>query len=381
MNRCPYCFTPSAPDRVAFMCQGDCPTEVDTETTRQLGFSVNGRRVTTAYVGAAGRPATVACDGCRKPTQAMVCPACHLQLPSGWLDHQTVSVVMTGAKASGKSVYVAVAVQQLTLLVEHLGGVCLPFNSSTKRLYEENYLGPLRNGQVLETTRAANPTEGRLLPAPLVFEIVVGGVRQLLVVRDVPGENLEDSAFNPALLSFASRADALLFLVDPLRIQEIKHITRGSLPEPEALGEDPMSVLNNISRLLGAQTGGGRHPIPIGLVLSKFDVLQEMRKAEHPVWAPVMRNRGAAFQRDPSMKTLAFDPSDATLLSEEINAMLAKLNARGLLNLLDNTFSHVRVFAVSALGHHTYGDRLHTSGIAPFRVLDPLKWAMDGARW
>jgi hypothetical protein len=363
------------------MCQGECREQPDPQASRVLGFAVNARPVTLVPLGIAERLQSTSCSTCRRPTQALVCPGCHRELPPGWLDLDTTSIVMTGAKASGKSVYIAVAIQQLMLLAENLHGICRPLGASSKRIYERDYLGPLRNGLVLDVTAAADPGQGLPLPPPLIFELTVGTTRKVLVIRDLPGENLENASVDPAPFSFVSRADALLFLVDPLQIDEISRLIRGLLPAADKVGSDPVSVLDNLARLLRHGTGGQAVQVPVGVVLSKFDVLQELSEVEHPTWAPVMRNRGAAFQRDPSMKSVVFDRDDAVLLALEVDALLDRLQAKGLLNLLDHTFTHVRVFAVSALGRQPVGERLHGSGIAPFRVLDPLKWVLDGASW
>jgi len=45
--------------------------------------------------------------------------------------------------------------------------------------------------------------------------------------------------------------------------------------------------------------------------------------------------------------------------------------------MLNETAGRFRYFAVSALGESPEGDMIHAGGIAPFRVLDPFKWAMQ----
>ena len=45
--------------------------------------------------------------------------------------------------------------------------------------------------------------------------------------------------------------------------------------------------------------------------------------------------------------------------------------------MLDETAETYRFFAASALGESPDGKMIHSGGIAPFRVLDPIKWAPD----
>ena len=55
------------------------------------------------------------------------------------------------------------------------------------------------------------------------------------------------------------------------------------------------------------------------------------------------------------------------------------LGASTLTSMLSDTAQQFRYFGVSALGESPEGDLIHAGGIAPFRVLDPFKWALEVA--
>ena len=43
-----------------------------------------------------------------------VCPACHRDLPEQWRNRRVFTMAMAGARGSGKSVYIAVAVESFS---------------------------------------------------------------------------------------------------------------------------------------------------------------------------------------------------------------------------------------------------------------------------
>ncbi len=141
-------------------------------------------------------------------------------------------------------------------------------------------------------------------------------------------------------------------------------------------GGDPIEVLRNLVRLMrGGSTFGAALRTPLALVVGKFDTLAELADVEGGPLAPVMGNLGASFHLDPSMEP-AFLRDDADRLQAELESLLVRLNARSLLNLVDASFVDRRLFAVSALGALPDSEYVSARGIAPFRVLDPLKWAL-----
>jgi len=70
-----------------------------------------------------------------------ICPICHFVLPDGWRQGHAVCIVMAGARATGKSIYIAVLIKQLELLCESLGVSMEPANASAAQAYAINYEG------------------------------------------------------------------------------------------------------------------------------------------------------------------------------------------------------------------------------------------------
>ncbi|MBV8348614.1 MAG: hypothetical protein JOZ49_14120, partial [Mycolicibacterium sp.] len=121
-----------------------------------------------------------------------ICPICHFVLPNGWRKGHAICIAMAGARATGKSIYIAVLIKQLELLCESLGVSMEPANASAAQAYAINYETPLyvQRGLIPPTpTAQIQPPHQR---EPLTFSIGSwNGVRRFVVLRDVAGEDLE----------------------------------------------------------------------------------------------------------------------------------------------------------------------------------------------
>jgi hypothetical protein len=283
---------------------------------------------------------------------------------------------MAGAIFTGKSVYIGVLRKQLDLLASTLRTFVGYLDADVQKHYQEEYERVLFETRNLIQATPPARKEGAHQHQPLVFTLgQIAGRRRALVIRDVSGEDLENGNADPHVFSFFQRADAVLFLFDPLQVEAVRMMLRGRIPKQGAGGGDPVTVLQNLVPLMRSPAAG-RITVPLAVVLSKFDALQEFRVIPDDDLGPVLRNTGAAFMRDPSLDP-AFDAVDANLLNAEVRSLLVKIGGDAVLNLVDHEFAVNRFFAVSALGHPA-GDGLQSPlGIAPFRCLDPIKWAFE----
>jgi hypothetical protein len=375
-TRCPYCFVDLAGTPGAFRCEaGRCADEVDPVASGFYGSTVTTRPVTltVATPSAHGHPNSAPCRLCGNPATMAVCPRCHAPLPLHWRQFTTTCIAMAGARASGKSIYIAVLKRQVEILAEQMGTSLGFLDAATERTYTRVYQEPLYEQRGLLAATARHETPAATQRAPLMFTMgMVHGRSHVLVIRDVAGENLEDPESDPYVLSFFRHADGVFFLVDPVRVDEIRQQLSGVVAEQQAVGGDPHTVLNNLIRLLRAD--GTPIPTPLAVVLAKFDTLQELRNVHGSPWQGAMGNVGAAYSRDPSLVAPSYDEQDGVLLDTEVESLLTRMNAQALRNRVGQDFVNTRMFAVSALGAAPTGQALHPRGIAPFRCLDPLKW-------
>ncbi|GAA1201063.1 TRAFAC clade GTPase domain-containing protein [Brevibacterium paucivorans] len=310
---------------------------------------------------------------------AELCPICHNPLAPGWRFANVTVIAMCGARASGKSLYIATAIKELKRELLNNGTSLQMYTDTTDENYQTYYERPLfeQMGLMGATVRADTGQAYQL--DPLVFS--VGGNhqngRQLLVLRDVAGEELENPPENDGHLDFMKRADVILFMFDPLSVDAISRRLNDLVPTQARSSGSPVQVLDNLQRRIGAT-----QPTPrVGIALSKFDVMQTLADIDDQDWSRVMANRGSAMMRERLTSDDA--ETDQLLLHQEVKSLLLRMGADEIVNKIENPHTGQQIphrfFAISALGYAPVGEQVSSLGIAPFRVLDPLQWAM-GAR-
>ena len=381
-SRCPACFVLLQPQTVAFRCVGSCAEREDAPLSLILGSPVTAKPVLTVHPSAEVPGNHATCGSCSTPTQQEICPSCHYDLPPGWRYATTTCVALAGARDSGKSIYIGVLVKQLERWCE-LHGQVFRMEGNTPESYKRVYEDPLFVRRGLLPPTAAIEKRALHEREPLILWVGhFGDVPHMLVLRDVAGEDLEKPAhaLNAAAFPFFNNADLVLFLFDPMAVKEVKDQLLGALHQARMDATDPSTVLNNLLRIMGGgqAINAAKISTPLALVVSKFDILAELTTIEGSPLDEVVDNRGAAFNRDPSLGQ-SYDPHDADLVSAEVESLLTELNAKNLLTLVQTFFGVYRAFAVSALGNLPPTDSaINGRGIAPLRVLDPIKWAMMG---
>ena len=307
-----------------------------------------------------------------------VCPVCHYQLPDGWRGGHATCIAMAGARATGKSLYIAVLVKQLELLCENLGVSMEPATRATATAYVTHYEAPLFAHRGLIPPTPTVHTQASLQREPLIFSIGIWrDVRRYLVLRDVAGEDMEIGDLRAPPFRFFGNADAVFFMFDPLRVKSIRDQLQDLLPAQMFSGGDPRNVLSNVMLAIGR----GRPRLAV--ILSKFDALRVLRDVDGSEWSLIMSNAGAVYLRDTS-DAQHYDEAGGRLLHEEVRSLLMRLNAGSMVAAVENPSTGKRLehryFVVSSLGQPPSGNRLHARGIAPFRCADPVRWITSGFR-
>jgi hypothetical protein len=381
VTKCPRCFAVVDPNNLVWALS---PKAGAQRFYDEAGTAFSGARSEIGAMYAWQRPpgysgpAAPASEAERtlKGPVVEVCPLCHFELPPGWRDGHAICIAMAGARATGKSLYIAVLVKQLQLLCEQLGFSMDPATRATAMAYATTYEKPLFEQRGLIPPTPAVVTQSSAQREPLVFSIGAwDGVRRYLVLRDVAGEDMESGDLHAPPFHFFARADAVFFMFDPLRVTSIRDQLQDLLPSQSASGGDPRGVLNNLMTAVGP----GRPKLAV--ILSKFDALRVLRNVEGSEWSMIMSNSGAAYLRDTS-DDQRYNDVDGRLLHEEVRSLLIRLNAGSLVAAVENPASQRqlerRYFVVSALGQPPSGQRLHARGIAPFRCADPVRWVTSG---
>jgi hypothetical protein len=382
-TKCPRCFALLPPAYAVYVCKGLCQPEPDATATAYSG-TASALPPLTEINGTLPPPGvSPSCRNGQHVAGQELCPQCHHPLPPKWREYDTIAIAMAGSRTTGKSVYVGVLVKQLRALAARAGGSLQAMDTASTDSYRDNY------ERVLYEARGLIPPSGRLgAPGavhrtPLTFALQIPGeARRAIVIRDVAGEDFEQPQADTQLFSFLSNADSLFYLVDPLSVLPIQQMLYGLVDSINTQGGDPLSTLNNVLGLISATSNGGRD-VRLAVVISKFDALQRLANHEGHPWNAIMGNVGAAFCRDPLATQARWDQTDSELLDAEVRGLLELLGAKPVINMANFEFEDRRFFAVSALGRAPApgGLSLRGRGIAPYRVLDPLRWVMHGRGW
>lgn len=388
---CPSCFTPLPDDQVVFRCTGTCPQTSDPVASEYAGTNV----LLTPWYRAAltGEikvlPSSVPCRRCQSRCTQEICPTCHYDIPAGWRSSRAFTVAVAGARGAGKSVYIGVGMQSLTRYAQSRACTVSPYTQGTLDVYNREYYKPLFDENI--TMRGTPPVSagGAYQRDPLIWDMSGGSLGRLfLVIRDAAGEDLEHIVGRSKTFSFFNRADLVVFLFDPLRLNSVRQVLSGIIPDVDTghLGAPADKVLANVLNQME------RSKAPMALTISKFDSLQQLPQANNPLALP-LANPGSQINQDDTMARAALPPREAVkaldrdseLLDAELRTLYQELGQNSVVLLAEQAHqSHkigeLRHFAVSALGETPeHNQQLTLRGVSPFRVLDPILWGMAQA--
>jgi hypothetical protein len=375
---CPYCFNRWSTHIAAFRCLSTdvnrCALVPDEAQGKLLGIEapVSNRvirregRWGMAFAPKPGNP--VRCD-CGAPTHP-VCPLCFSRLPQLFTDAAGHSMALIGTKASGKSHFVAVALHELDHRVgPRLNGSLMLLDEYTRDRVTKELLPRLYEQRtVLEPTQSAvNAAAGT--GRPLAAQLAIGAGRDIrhsnLIFFDAAGEDLEQLSIMERQGRYVTQSDGLLLLIDPLQISAVRDRLNGSVELPE-VARDVHGMLTRLAALLReahAIPASRPIPIPLALTVSKLDAIRNLLPETSPVLS-ASRHDGA------------FDRRDAKNVSDTMRAEVASWLGDGFDRFVQQNFTTVGYFGVSALGENPAGGRL-THGVAPHRIEDPVLWMLD----
>jgi Double-GTPase 2 len=377
---CPYCYGAFSEREIAFRCSGRigpkgqrCPPEIDPLLRDRTGFA----GALPPVFAADGRTTSAGCPKCGAQSTTRICPLCHSQLPVHFGKVRSRLIALVGAKESGKTVYMTVLVHELMHRAgEDLNAAISGADDNTRLRFASDYEKPLyRDARLLASTTTA-ATRDR---APLVFRFTTEGragrlgagepQRTLLSFFDTAGEDLRSARSVEENVQYLAAADGVVLLLDPLQMRGARgRAAPGTLlPTPGAVGDEPASVLENITDLIMAKEGvKARRRIskPLAIVFTKMDALQHDLKETSPLLRPPAH-------------APHFDERDSLAVHEEIQRLLARWEGARIDQIARKNFSTYRYFAVSALGETpTQDNHVSPRGIRPYRVTGPFVWLL-----
>lgn len=284
-----------------------------------------------------------------------VCELCHRLLPPELDDLDTKILAVVGVTGAGKTHFLARALTDAARRGTLLRFGCSEFAPTdadqTAHILHNDYYAPVvRRRELFPPT---NPTER---PTQFTFTVMVEHQRFLLVTHDIAGESLTDPAMRAQQLTFLRRADALVFLLDPVEFDQVRAV----LPDGLAGQDKPADQVHLLRQCLRELDQSNSSEVPVRVVVAKSDLLS--------AYCGVT----GRWEQPPASRW----SDDIGSISADVERVLAGLGETEVLRLLagrDRKLFH----AVSALGAPPGQDGLLVPA-EPLRCADPLGTALLG---
>ncbi len=396
---CPYCFDRAPAAKLPYRClmspsgvRGGAPCGPERDDI-WAGFTGPGVPPAARMRGPVFSPArgvaalasglrggsggsSVPCPGCGVSTTVRVCRSCHNDLPSDYCDQDSRIIALVGPKASGKSTYVSVLVNELNQRVGQAYGASLAaMGQSTQQRDKEMAEDLYERLRLPDATRPA----ALGFNDPLLYRLSVprrgrlsGGTRHTtLVFFDAAGEDLAGAEAMDRYTRYLSAADGIVLLVDPLQLGSVRdRLPVHDGPPLPTVETPPQQIAADLAVQLRAHGKGGsngRVSTPIAVAVTKTDMLRPLLDPHSPLLRNAPHTDGA------------FDADERLAVHEEIRSLMTDWDSGALVRQLELDFARLSLFGLSALGAPPPSDApadVPKSGPQPVRVEDPLLWLL-----
>ncbi len=373
---CLFCFR-SIPSRgLSFRCmmptcKGRAPDNVYAGV-RGYGATVMGRVLTPNPRSLAfGLPQKAICDTCQETSYTPLCPHCHFELPYdiGQIDQRIIAVI--GARATGKTHYLAALIAGL----QHDIGKTFNFavrllGDEAQERWERDFYTPLF---VRKTVIIPNrPAEvDPVVKSPLIFRCTFKDHHQRrrafnLGFFDSAGEDLASLTTMSLQYRYITRADGIIFLLDPLQIPRV----RSQIPAPGTLPlanlkASPDYIVSRVRDLFEREQNLRASQMvktPIAFTLSKVDTL-----------FPLLEPGSELHHAGAHHAYLNLD--DVRSVHTEITGYLETWISPNFAAMIESNFARYNYFGVSSLGEQP-DESNHLNALTPLRVEDPFLWIL-----
>ncbi|UPZ28297.1 hypothetical protein MUK60_11010 [Streptomyces sp. LRE541] len=393
---CPYCFARSSAAGLPYRClmiaggvrgSQPCGPERDDVWAEFMGPSIppsarmrgpvfNRPRSAVSRLRPAAHAGPAVCPGCGVTTTVRVCGSCHSDLPSDYCEQDSRIIALVGAKASGKSTYVAVLVNELNRRVGQAFDASLAaMGQGTQQRDKEMAQDLYERLRLPDATRPAalgfnDPLLYRL-SLPRRGRLGSGSRHTTLVFFDAAGEDLAGADAVDRYTRYLSAADGIILLVDPLQLGSVRdRLPLGDGPPLPAVETPPQQIAADLATQLRAHGRGGsrgRVSTPIAVAVTKTDMLRPLLDPHSPLLSSATHEGGT------------LDEDDRLAVHEELRSQLADWDSGALYRQLERDFAQLSLFGLSALGAPPPADApadVPKSGPQPLRVEDPLLWLL-----
>jgi hypothetical protein len=311
------------------------------------------------------------CIKCKEAAKQLFCDVMTKEIPIEFLSMKGLPIALLGAKASGKSNYIGVLINEIKKKMTS------PFNCSlatacsqeSKKAYDDLYYRPLyEEGLTVRGTDA-----GTIVP-PLIFPLRFMDKKNRIVnmtaltFYDTAGENLNDKSVMHTFNRYITNAKGIILLLDPLQVPKIRDMLTANgftaLPDKNTETADVLNVIIDVIR--NVKNIKGQIQIPLAIVFTKSDVLEQYN---------ILPENSCLKEESEHIKHGAFMRPDFENTNIEMQDLINYWLDDALISNIKQ-FKRYSFFGVSSLGGNPNGTKIDSKGIRPRRVLDPLLWLL-----
>jgi len=313
------------------------------------------------------------CINCKEAAKQLFCDHFfNKEIPIEFLSMKSLPIALLGAKASGKSNYIGVLINEIRKKMTS------PFNCSlsmtcsqeSKQAYTDIYYRPL-----YEQGITVMGTDAATVVPPLIFPLRFMDMKNRIVnmaaltFYDTAGENLNDKNVMEEFNRYITNARGIILLLDPLQVPKIRDMLTANgfsaLPEKNT---EIYNVLNIIIELIRHVKNITKEQIqiPLALVFTKTDVLDQYN---------VLPEDSCLKEESEHIKRGAFMKPDFENTNIQMETLIGNWLEDDLMGCIKQ-FKKYSFFGATALGANPNGTKIDSKGIRPRRVLDPLLWLL-----
>lgn len=362
---CPYCYA----EHTVVDCGLKCTYNIIGNADKKCKFGIPKDQdgwIPLAY--------KKKCVDCREAAKQLFCEDIKKEIPMEFLSMKSLPIALLGAKASGKSNYIGVLINEIRkkMISPFNCSLSMTCSQESKQAYNDLYYRPL-----YESGYTVMATDAGVEVPPLIFPLKFMDAKDRIVnmtaltFYDTAGENLDDKNVMHTFNRYIRNARGIILLLDPLQIPKIRNelSANGFTPLPPQNTEiyDVLDTIINVIQSVQKNIKD-KIEIPLALVFTKTDVLEQYN---------VLPEDSCLREESEHIKRGAFVASDFENTNIQMQDLIEHWLDSDLVGHIKQ-FKQYSFFGVSSLGGNPTdgGRKIDSSGIRPRRVLDPLLWLL-----